>query len=338
MSVTFKELAARALPWEKRMKLPGIGASEMGAILGLDPYRSPLDVFLEKTGKVKRDGGSDQTRWGHHVEVAIGTFLDQAFKDRGLCFVPIGTFQHPEHAWLFATPDFVASRPGDGTVPFLVEAKKVGHRVLHQGVWGEPGTDLVPHRYLLQAQLQLMCTGLEECRIYPSLGGEPPPIEGYPIHRNSELEEQVLTIARSFWFDNVLKDIPPDPGQLEELLEYAKKLHPSDDGSTLTPEEVGEDLLVDLIRAKRSAAKAEEVYKSKKGEVAVKMGAAKLLEGGGRIRGKLHFGSQDGKKSLDVEALCKGLGIEKDRLSEFEKRGEPFRVFRDQYLKLAEEI
>ena len=96
--------------------------------------------------------------------------------------------------------------------------------------------------------------------------------------------------------------------------------------------------MVDLIRAKRSAAKAEEVYKSKKGEVAVKMGAAKLLEGGGRIRGKLHFGSQDGKKSLDVEALCKGLGIEKDRLSEFEKRGEPFRVFRDQYLKLAEEI
>ena len=31
-----------------------IGGSDIGAILGLNPYKSPVDVWMEKTGKASR--------------------------------------------------------------------------------------------------------------------------------------------------------------------------------------------------------------------------------------------------------------------------------------------
>lgn len=52
----------------------GLGGSDMAAVMGVDKYRTPLQVFLQKTGILK---DSDQTRftyWGNRLEdlVEIG--------------------------------------------------------------------------------------------------------------------------------------------------------------------------------------------------------------------------------------------------------------------------
>ncbi|HEC61285.1 MAG TPA: hypothetical protein ENI27_03415 [bacterium] len=45
-----------------------IGASEAGAIMSLNPYKSPLDVYLEKTGEKQPDE--------ENLAMTIGTFME----------------------------------------------------------------------------------------------------------------------------------------------------------------------------------------------------------------------------------------------------------------------
>jgi len=51
----------------------GIGGSDAGAILGVNPYRTPLQVWLEKTGKAEPDDLSDNeaVTWGNVLEDTI---------------------------------------------------------------------------------------------------------------------------------------------------------------------------------------------------------------------------------------------------------------------------
>ena len=45
-----------------------IGASEAGAIMGLNPYKSPLDIYLQKVGEQQPDD--------ENLAMTIGTFME----------------------------------------------------------------------------------------------------------------------------------------------------------------------------------------------------------------------------------------------------------------------
>ena len=49
-------------------RLTGLGGSDIGAILGLNPWRTPYQVFLEKTGQAEPFTGNLQTRFGSYAE------------------------------------------------------------------------------------------------------------------------------------------------------------------------------------------------------------------------------------------------------------------------------
>jgi putative phage-type endonuclease len=56
----------------------GIGGSEITAILGLDPYKTPLDVFLDKTGQSEPFKGNEHTRAGKKLEaVVVDYFVEE---------------------------------------------------------------------------------------------------------------------------------------------------------------------------------------------------------------------------------------------------------------------
>ena len=49
-------------------RLSGLGGSDIGAILGLNPWRTPYQVFLEKIGEAAPFEGNLQTRFGSYAE------------------------------------------------------------------------------------------------------------------------------------------------------------------------------------------------------------------------------------------------------------------------------
>jgi len=83
---------AQAFTAEERRKY--IGASEVAAVMGYDRYRTPLDVFREKTGLSTPFEGNNHTERGNRLEpIAAQLFTEltvgQAFVYRKLKFVLI---------------------------------------------------------------------------------------------------------------------------------------------------------------------------------------------------------------------------------------------------------
>ena len=56
--------------WNRQRRM-GIGGSDIGAICGLNKWRTALDVFLEKTGQAQEKEPNEAMRLGTCVEPYI---------------------------------------------------------------------------------------------------------------------------------------------------------------------------------------------------------------------------------------------------------------------------
>ena len=65
--------------WREARK-NGIGGSDVGAIMGLNPWKSPVEVWLEKTGHSEPPdlSGKESVEWGNRLEAVVA----EKFADR----------------------------------------------------------------------------------------------------------------------------------------------------------------------------------------------------------------------------------------------------------------
>jgi len=175
----------------------GVGASEAAAVLGLNPYCSPLEVYLRKTGELPDVAENAAMRWGTKLEEAIA----QAYtEETGEPVEAQPLVRSDEWPWMFATVDRLSA---GGRV---VEIKNVGARMAEQ--WGDPGTDDVPVPYLLQVNHQLAVTGRRFADLAVLIGGSDFRI--YPLERNNRLIDAMVAAERAFW-ERVERRQPPEP-------------------------------------------------------------------------------------------------------------------------------
>lgn len=189
---------------QKALRLHGIGASELPAVLGLDPYRSALDVWAAKTELVQEDGGTIHTRLGTLLEPVILTLYAEA--SGAQVYPSPGTLRHPTEAWLLATPDALAAADEHATIDRVVEAKHRGH--WNRAGWGESHTDQVPDAVAVQVYAQLAVTGYRFGDVAALLSGSD--VRFYRLHADAELMEIMLQRGRAFWEDHVKTRQPPE--------------------------------------------------------------------------------------------------------------------------------
>ena len=60
-----------------QLRSKGIGASEISAILGIDPYMTPFKLWQKKTGRLDRDPDNMFTRAGHKLENAVAEYFEE---------------------------------------------------------------------------------------------------------------------------------------------------------------------------------------------------------------------------------------------------------------------
>ena len=192
-----------------RMRASCLGGSDIGAVLGLNRYRSAVDVWMEKTGRVSGVCDSLALRFGSFAESFIASEYELA---TGLSLVAHdAAVVHPQYGYLCGHIDrFVCSGPlfdaaGSLLASRVLECKT--DNVYTQSEWGEVGTDQVPLSYLVQCLWYLMLTGLEQADLAVLFGNSDFRI--YEITRDKELENMVIQKATTFWQEHVLKDIPP---------------------------------------------------------------------------------------------------------------------------------
>ncbi len=176
----------------------GIGASEISAIAGMNPYASPWDIWLVKTGQKEPFAGNDKTDWGHRLEPVIR----QAYADQthAMIYVPPASLFHEQTPWARATPDGITLDPfvtqiGDGEDragwDSLLQIKNVG-------TWVEKAWRDAPPAYVqLQEQFELYVTGLMRADVACLIGGSD--FRVYTIHRDDKMIADLVTIAADFW-------------------------------------------------------------------------------------------------------------------------------------------
>lgn len=183
----------------------GIGGSDMGTILGLNSYKTPYELWLEKTGRVEPEDISG--RWA----VVRGNALESELRKRFRAahpemLVTDGTdkqFVSRGKPYLRASLDGILQKE-DGSFGIL-EIKTAGNR--RAGDWhDEDGNLRIPAYYLAQVQFYCLVTGWTWGCVYAAIGDDEP--VWIPFHADTEDMAAIDRAATDFW-RFVADDVPP---------------------------------------------------------------------------------------------------------------------------------
>jgi putative phage-type endonuclease len=228
-----------------------IGGSEAAAAAGIDPHRSRVALWLEKTGRAERPE-TEAMRWGTLLEAVIVAEL----RERGIDVTPWeerAAMADPERPWVTGHPDGLAW-PDDDDRTYLLEIKTVGQWAKRE--WnGEP-----PPAYVAQVQHYLHLTGRDRALLAVLVGGQK--LELTTIERSQRTIDLLLMLEEQFYGFLQRDELPPPDGSesaREALNAYFAEATP---GRAYRFDKAGMSLYRELI-ARREQEKAVKVQRVK---------------------------------------------------------------------------
>lgn len=198
-------------PEQKAARRLGIGGSDIGVVVGVDPFRTRLDLYLDKAEGFEQAETEAMER-GRFFEPAIAAW--HAHRHGVMVWEP-GPYRHPGRPIARCTPDRFwgpQADPAFRRTGRLLSIKAPGPRARDE--FGEDGTDEVPLSYLLQLQWEMLCvgaTGLDGLLVDFALlsavvDGD---LRTYRIEGDAELQGMLLEEAERFWRDHIEPRRPP---------------------------------------------------------------------------------------------------------------------------------
>jgi putative phage-type endonuclease len=253
------KLAPHGLPRNQWLgvRKRGIGGSDVGGILGLDPRNSPLSVYMDKRGELPDDDSGEAAEWGNLLEPVVAA---KWAGDHHMHVWSPGVLAHPDRPWQIANPDRLFLDPQQAVGPDkpvwekgeaptgLLEVKTTNQYL--DSDW-DPDADRMPDRARLQVQHYLDVTGLRLAHVACLVGGQQ--LKVFVETYDAELAEMLRDACDRFWHDNVLAGRPPAVDGSQATADLLGRLYdvPVEDVTVLDPAEIGP-----LVR-EREAAKAE---------------------------------------------------------------------------------
>lgn len=177
-----------------------IGSSDMAAILGLDPFKTAYDLWLDKTGRVT------------DIEETPAMYAGKRFEDGVLDFAQdkLGALSRNQRRVLEGTPLAANIDAVLDAAQEPVEAKTVGLFGPVRDWWGDDGTDQVPDRVIIQTHVEMLCLESKPsvCHVPAFIGGRG--FAMFHVPRNEQICDVIVRRAVEFWQQNVQGDTPPD--------------------------------------------------------------------------------------------------------------------------------
>ncbi len=176
----------------------GIGSSEVGTILGVNPYDTPYQLWLRKTGQMPAKEENTAMRMGHLLEPVVAQLYEEqtgnkVIKKTAADFVVVNDY----FPFMKASPDRYVHK-GSRKGKMLLECKTTNLNV---------DEDNLPKSWFCQVQYLLACSGLEEGAIAWLKHGRE---FGYlPIVRDDDFVNFMLEKVDSFWQRSVVNGEPP---------------------------------------------------------------------------------------------------------------------------------
>lgn len=172
-----------------------IGGSDVAAILGLSKWKTPRDVWMEKTGRTDLDDDRNlSAALGVELEDFVGRWFSEHHGDEWegleIARVPY-TLQFAEAPWIAANVDFVLLDTADPEVERVLECKTTS--VVDD--W----KDGTPLYYQAQGQTYTMVLGANAAVYAALLFGYRPEFETFEYQNDPDDAELIVQKTRQFW-------------------------------------------------------------------------------------------------------------------------------------------
>lgn len=156
LAIQIEEIQQNTPEWEE-MRKGKIGASDAPIIMNVSPWKTPMQLWEEKSGFVPQGTQTFFMKRGHHLEQKAREKLEEM---TGVLFQSVVRV-HPEFEWMIASLDALSL---DNAI--LAEIKCPGKEDHKKAMEGE-----VPEKYFPQLQHQMEVCGVDKA-IYFSFDGE----------------------------------------------------------------------------------------------------------------------------------------------------------------------
>ena len=222
--------------WLEYRKL-GIGGSDASVVCGINRYKSPVELWMEKTNQLPTQESGEAAYWGTQLE----PFVRAEFTKRTGVEInhTMQLLQSEEHPFMLANLDGTCKIPDIGTCVF--EAKTAS--AYKAGEW----EDSIPDEYMCQLQHYMAVTGYKGAYIAVLIGGNT--FRWKFVERDEELISMLIKLETDFW-NHVQEGTPPPLDGSDASAKFLAERFPSSTPqSHITLPDTAADLLAQYDEA-----------------------------------------------------------------------------------------
>ncbi|EOS69487.1 hypothetical protein C818_02268 [Lachnospiraceae bacterium MD308] len=196
-----------------RYRKRGLGGSDAGAVCGLNPYRTAMQVYQDKTTDNIEDIDNEAMRQGREFEDYVARRFTEATgkKVRRANFM----YYDEEHPFMLADVDRMIVGENAG-----LECKTASPYMAEKWADGK-----IPMSYQIQCLHYMSVCNADAWYIAVLIYGRE--FKYYRIERDEEMLADLIRIEEDFWENHVLKGVLPEPDGSEladsVIAEYYKK-------------------------------------------------------------------------------------------------------------------
>lgn len=258
----------------------GIGASEAAAALGVNPYKSPIELWAEKCGLCEPPDLSENeaVEFGVRLERPI---LEAYSARTGRQVEPWPQNEIARHEtipWLICTPDakqIAADEPKTG----IAQIKTAGAFMASE--W----KDGPPLHYQVQLQHEMIVTGHSWGTLVVLIGGQR--LRYFDCEANAKFAAALVSKLEAFW-ECVQTRTPPEVDASIATARILERLHPNDNGEAVSLPADAVQWDADLKGCKAKIKELEEMARDRENRIKQAIGDCTygVLPDGGRFSWK----------------------------------------------------
>lgn len=299
-----------------------VGGSDIGSIMGVNPWKSKKELWEEKTGRKEPEDLSDNPNIRRGVmlesrDIVTDEYLhlidpkkEQIGKGIRLTHAP--EFEHKNYAFLKAHLDFIMKHLGSEKI---LEVK-----CPRSFVCTKYKNEGVPDAYRLQMQFYMLLSGIPQGE-FLIFNADAWDLQVIAVESDQELQKMILDACLDFWA-LVKEDVEPEEEETKVKLPTVKGK-----STDMTGNSEVEELIERLQEAKSMKDAGDKTYKALKSQIIDIMGQNEAIF---TPKARIYASFSDGKITID------GKKLEKDYPQVYEackKQGDPYRNFKPYFFK-----
>lgn len=259
---------------KRQLALRKIGGSDVATILGLNPYKSAVELYHEKRGTIEVIDldANENVEAGNVLEDAIADLAARHMSRQWNRPVKLRrcnqTLVHAIHDWLTVHIDRDVVGEDRG-----VECKNVGARAAKG--WGEALTDQIPEYYLPQPHTYMLVKNYPVWTVAAYFGGAD--LRLYEIERDREWDEIIIARTQEFWRCVETGTAPSIDVDAPRALEIVKRIYPGTSGEIVVASEDDEHWRAVVQDAEAKVKFYQAVADSGRAHLLAQMGDAALM-------------------------------------------------------------